>query len=357
MAIFALLAGVFVWRTRRQRLAAFLALPAIGLIGLLAYNVRSIGSVGGGYSDVQFVTPSLLRLTGLLISPNRGLLVYTPIAMLALPGLLWWRSHRAAWVPYLAAGILMYVLLYASYGGWWGGHTYGPRFLSDVLPALTLCAVPALERVCRTPAGRAVVAGLVAWSVGVQAIGAYCDFDIWNHTPVSVDTQSLRVWDWDDLQVVRALRGGWHGTDLAPLLWQLLTDAQPVLLRPLTPAALAGDIAIELPLRYRAGRLERLTLRVTNRGNAVWPAFSDYGHLDCRILGVWKQDGKNMDDSSQSVFLPRNLAPGEAVQITGHIDTPRRAGRYELDLVLVQMLSANSGIYGGAHQTVPVQVE
>ncbi len=359
MAIFALLASVFVWHTRRQRLPAFLALPASGLIGLFVYNVRSIGSVRGGYGDVHFVLPSLMRLAGLLISPNRGLLFYTPIAILAVPGLLWWRSHRAAWIPYLAVGTLLYLLLYASYPGWWGGHTYGPRFLIDILPALALCAVPTVGRVCRTPTGRAVVAGLVAWSLGVQAIGAYCDADIWNHMPVSVDAQSDRVWDWNDLQIVRALRGGWHGADLGPLLWQLLTDSRAALLRPLDPAALAGDIAIEqpLPLHYHAGRSERLTLQVTNQGTAVWPAFSDYGYLDCRILGVWKQDGKNLNDGSHSVLLPRNLAPGESIHIAGRIDTPARAGTYELDLILVQLLNDTSGVYGGAHQSVPVRIE
>jgi len=112
-----------------------------------------------------------------------------------------------------------------------------------------------------------------------------------------------------------------------------------------------------LPLHYRAGRPERLTLRLTNRGTAMWPAFSDYGDLDCRILGVWKQDGNSINDGSHSVLLPRNLAPGESIHISARIDTPSRFGTYELDLILVQLVNNASGIYGGAHQTVPVQVE
>ena len=359
MAIFAFLAAVFVWHKRRQRLPAFLALPVSGLVCLVLYNVGSAGSALGGYAGVSFVEPSLMRFLGLLLSPNRGLFFFTPTAALALPGVLRWRSHRAAWIPYLAAGVLLYLLLYSSFGGWWGGHTYGPRFLIDVLPAVALCAVPTVERLRSMPLGRAILGALAAWSVGVQAIGAYCDFDSWNHLPVSVDRQPQRVWDWSNLQIVRAVRGGWHGTDLGPLLWQMATDPRPALLSELDPAALAGDVAIEgpLPLRYPAGRLGRLIVRITNQGPAVWPAFTDYGFLDCRVIGVWKRDGETLENGASSFVLPRNLGPGESVEITRLITTPTHPGAYELDLALVQRLDNGKGIFGGAHQRVPVQVE
>jgi hypothetical protein len=368
MAIFAVLAAVFVWHKRRHRLPAFMALPVSGLVCLVLYNVRSVGSALGGYAagisfgehaSISFVEPSLMRFLGLLLSPNRGLLFFTPTAALAIPGVLRWRSHRAPWIPYLAAGILLYLLLYSSFWGWWGGHSYGPRFLIDVLPAVALCAVPTVERLRPLPLGRAALGALVAWSVGVQAIGAYCDVDYWNHVPVSVNSRDQRVWDWSDLQIVRALRGGWHGTDLGPLLWQMLTDPRPALLSPLNPTALAADIAVEgaLPLRYQAGRFERLIVRITNRGTAIWPVFSDYGHLDCRVVGVWKLGGETIEEGSFSLVLPRNLGPGESVQIASLIDTPVRRAAYELDLSLVQLLDNRSGIFGGAHQRVPVQVE
>jgi hypothetical protein len=359
MAIFAFLAAVFVWHTRRARLPAFLALPVFGLVCLVLYNVRSVGSALGGYAGVDFVTPSPMRFLGLLLSPNRGLFVYTPAAALAIPGVLSWRSHRAAWIPYLAAGILLYLLLYSSFVGWWGGHTYGPRFLIDVLPAVALCALPAVERLCARPFGRVFMAALAAWSVGVQAVGAYYDGDYWNHVPISVDQRSQRAWDWSDLQIVRALRGGWHGTDLGPLLWQMLTDPRPALLRTLAPAALAGDIAVEgaLPLRFHAGQFEWLSVRVTNKGTAVWPAFTDYGHLDCRVIGVWKLGGETVEDGAFSLVLPRNLGPGESALIVSMIDPPARHAADELDLALVQRLNDHSGIFGGARQRVAVEVE
>lgn len=359
MAVFAVLATVFVWRERRQRLAAFLGLPVGGVVCLVLYNVRSVGSALGGYTGVTFVAPSLVRLLGLLISPNRGLFIFTPAAALAVPGLLGWRSHRAAWIPYLAAGTIAYLLLYSSYVGWWGGHTYGPRFLIDVFPALVLCAVPTVERLARRRSGRAALVACAAWGVGVQAVGAYCDVDAWNHVPVSIDKQSERAWDWNDPQIVRALQGGWRGTDLGPLLWQMVTDPRPALLQPLDGSALGGAITVDnaLPLRFRAGRLERLSVRVTNGGTAMWPAFSDFGHLDCRVICQWKLGDANVGDSSQALHLPRNLGPGETVRVAGMIAPPSRPGTYDLDLVLVQTIGTDKGLYGGVHARVAVQVE
>jgi hypothetical protein len=326
---------------------------------LVFYNLRSVGSVLGGYSGVTFVAPNLMRLLGLLISPNRGLFIYTPAAALALTGLVSWRRHRAAWIPYLAAGTLGYLLLYSSYVGWWGGHTYGPRFLIDVLPAFVLCAVPTVERLAPQRLGRAVLIACATWSVAVQAVGAYCDYDSWNHVPVSIDHRSQRAWDWNDPQIVRALQGGWHGTDLGPLLWQMVTDPRPVLLQPLDRSALGGAIVIENapPLRFRAGRLERLRLRVTNGGTAMWPAFSDFGHLDCRVICQWELGDTNVGDITQGLHLPRNLGPGETVEVTGMIDTPSQPGTYDLDLALVQLLGTDKGIYGGVHTRVAVEVE
>jgi len=359
MAIFALLSTAFVWRERRRRLAAFLALPLGGVLCLLLYNVRSVGSALGGYTGVTFVAPNLMRLLGLLISPNRGLFIFTPAAALAVPGLVRWRTHRAAWIPYLAAGTLAYLLLYSSYVGWWGGHTYGPRFLIDVFPALALCAVPTVERLAPRRLGRAVMIACAAWGLGVQAVGAYWDLDGWNHVPISIDKQPQRAWDWSDPQIVRAFQGGWRGTDLGPLLWQMLKDPRPALLQPLDRSALGGAITVEdaLPLRFRAGRFERLSLRVTNGGTAMWPAFSDFGHMDCRVICLWKLGEANVDDFTQALHLPRNLGPGETIQVTGLLATPSRPGTYDLDLMLVQTLGTDKGLYAGVHARVAVQVE
>src|SRR5205814_541411 len=69
---------------RPTRLIAMLAGAAIGLAPLLAYNDLAFGSpLEQGYGIKSFATPIQTGLYGLLVSPSRGLLVYTPYVIFA----------------------------------------------------------------------------------------------------------------------------------------------------------------------------------------------------------------------------------------------------------------------------------
>ena len=46
-----------------------------------------------------------------------------------------------------------------------------------------------------------------------------------------LESHPERVWGWADLQIERTMRGKWHGAELAPLRWQMLTDPQAAPLR------------------------------------------------------------------------------------------------------------------------------
>ena len=55
---------------------------------------------------------------------------------------------------------------------------------------------------------RRVAAGLLAWSIAVAATGAFVyPHDVWNSDP-EVDVHHERLWDWSDLQIVRAWKAG-----------------------------------------------------------------------------------------------------------------------------------------------------
>lgn len=350
MLVFALAVALFVWRERRRGLPAFVA-GAAPVAGLLAwYNLLYVGSVTGGYIGGNFVPPSLGATAGLLFSPSRGLLVYTPLALLALP-VAWQRPSRApACLRALLLGVAGYLLLFTCFRYWWGGSCYGPRYLTDALPALALCAVPAVERLWPRPAGRAWILLLALWGVAVQAIGAYGDDDSWNRAPELVDRAPARLWDWRDPQILRALRSGWHGGELAPLALQALTDPRPVPLRRLEASDLSGRIesARPFPWRVRAGRPLVEELRIANDGGAMWPAFSDWGEYDVAVLARWWRDGE-LDLSRGALRrLPRNLGPGESTRLALRLDPPDRVGTHELELVAVQQNPLGGGWAGNA---------
>lgn len=360
MAVFALLALAFVWRERRRHLALFLA-PATAIAALLlAYNLGVAGAVAGGYAGTAplFRWPSPTSGLGLLLSPNRGLFVYTPAAALAVVAVVQ-RRAAAPWLRHLAVGMAAYVLLFACFEYWWAGNVYGPRYLVDILPALALCAVPAVERLWRRRLGRALLVALTAWGAAVQAIGVYGDDGSWNVSPYTILSRPERAWDWRDLQIVRAARAGWHGGDLAPLLWQMVRDPRPALLRELPPEALAGAVAVDAatPLRARAGAVLPVRLRVDNQGTAPWPAFSDYGRLQVGVLARWWRGGTPREDAGQLIPLPRSLGPGEGATLTATLAAPPEPGPHELELLVVQEIDLTHGGFGGASRRVPVTVE
>ena len=359
MLVFAALALLFIWRERRRRLLAFLSLPTLGMLFLLAYNLRLLGLFGGAYQRGRFTAPDPARFLGLLFSPSRGLFVYTPAALLAVLGMVQPDRRAPRCLAYLPFGAAAYLLLYSCWTGWWGGHCYGPRFLTDVLPALALCAVPVVQRWWPHRWGRLAIVLLVTWGVVVQVIGVYCDDRSWDKLPKSVDATPWRLWQWDDPQILRAAHAGWHGGDLASMLWQTLVSPEAALLRPLEAAQLGGEITLDdkPPTSYHRAGKGTLHLRVTNRGAVAWPAFSDFGYLQVALLYSWRLGESVVVGEGGAIDLPRNLGPGESTAVQARIDLPARPGAYTLEFNLLQVLNPEQGVSGGTTLRLPVQVE
>lgn len=149
-------------------------------------------------------------LAGLLVSPSRGLLIYSPIVAVALAGFA--DAARAPWqspLRWCAAGALVQFLLYGSYSVWWAGHTYGPRYLLDVLPILFPLAAAAVARIHMGRVRIALCTAALAWSIVVAATGAFVyPHDRWNNDPADVDRDHARLWQWSDPQFVRCWRSG-----------------------------------------------------------------------------------------------------------------------------------------------------
>jgi len=100
----------------------------------------------------------------------------------------------------------------AMFSVWWGGHSFGPRLVADVLPALVLGLVPVWTSVWGSRAGRMLLLAAFAASIAVEAIGAFhfpsARAVEWNTSPRNVDQAHDRLWDWRDPQLLRLLRNG-----------------------------------------------------------------------------------------------------------------------------------------------------
>lgn len=207
----------------RRWLLAYLG----GLLGVLAVfaavNLLSYGRLLPPYYSAGRISlhPAYREaLAANLVSPARGLLVFSPVVLLAVAGLvLRARAREVRALDLVVAGCVVAQLLVVSAQdeGWWAGHAYGPRFMSDVLPLLAFLSLPAVEALAGVlRSGRPTVWGKVAvgatglavlWSVAVNAEGAYLrSSTCWNAEPVTIDLRPGRVWDWHDPQVLSGYR-------------------------------------------------------------------------------------------------------------------------------------------------------
>lgn len=249
----ALLGGLVALQGRRE--AVGLAAGAAVVAGpWLLVNRWAYGSLLQPYYSGQRIGwhPDIVEVVAAnLVSPARGLFVFSPFLLLAPLGL------RARWRGPLRPGLatldrllaaigVLHLLAVSAYAEhWWGGHSYGPRFMTDVLVyaaalatpvTATLMAARATRTTPTTPAddplphpptrplpgerwarsarwrvgawsvaGRrpapATVVVVVAfgWALAVHAHGAVVDVDCWN-VAANPEMPHGRVWSWHDPQ-------------------------------------------------------------------------------------------------------------------------------------------------------------
>jgi hypothetical protein len=221
----ALLAFV-VWRRRRQALPAFLA-ACLVLLPLLIYNIHFFHSVWGGYGAIglghpghPFYAHSLVAgVAGLLISPAKGLLIFSPFLffLFVAPQRNDVQPTERVLALCLAAGVALQLLFYAR-TDWRAGGCYGNRFLLDALPAL-LWLLSLVVR--RRHTSLAALAGLIAVSVAIQGIGAFCyprghSDDLFYPKTLPRRVIAPAVWSWRDAPFLVEAQAGFASPDLLP---------------------------------------------------------------------------------------------------------------------------------------------
>ena len=203
-AIAVVLAGTWI-RSKPQHAVMATVIIASFVAAMCAANFRWFGHPLGALPLLQDVNSRVHATSaafglgfegfaGLLISPNRGLLIFSPVLLVAVAGIR--RSFAEGWrspLPWCVLALAAQYALYGSYAVWWGGHTYGPRYLVDVLPlTVPLAAIAMMEPRFRRGTVRACSAAL-AWSMLVAATGAFCyPNDGWNVDPSDIDRHADR---------------------------------------------------------------------------------------------------------------------------------------------------------------------
>ncbi len=90
-----------------------------------------------GYGNEWFTVNPWVGAGGMLFAFGRSLFIYAPIMLVAIPGL-WLLRRPAGMRAWLVVTPLAILLLHGAWWSWWGGWSWGPRFLTPVLPLLSL---------------------------------------------------------------------------------------------------------------------------------------------------------------------------------------------------------------------------
>jgi hypothetical protein len=202
--------ALYVVLTYRRQIASFVCAMAVPLLFMAIYSYLYLGSVmylGQGRSMVDDVSSpgGYLRgrfgegLSGLLFSPNRGMLVFDPIFAAGMVFLIYATFSRREWslYRYLLAGVVLSLWVYGHWLVWWGGYCFGYRLISELAPIMILATAMAWDRwLSRFLLTRWVFIAATLFSMYVHGLGAfYAYFSQFNYNPDSIDHDTARLWD------------------------------------------------------------------------------------------------------------------------------------------------------------------
>jgi hypothetical protein len=201
------------WAGRRRAvlLAAVASLP---MLLVLFYNLRFGGNIAGGYGVIGgarfFDHPLLPGTAGLLFSPGRGLFVYAPFLLFLVYAVRFLprTPEEKRLTVLLSAAVVIQIMLYAKVD-WRSGLSWGPRYMTDLLPFLMWMLVPVVERL--RGAARLSFLFATAVAIAIETIGAFC-YSGWvdnaiytiDHDPHEMD----EAWKWRNASFIACLKYG-----------------------------------------------------------------------------------------------------------------------------------------------------
>ena len=129
--------GVDALRTRSLPLIPAIVATIVVLPQLWLYHRATGHWLISAYGSLGFTFDSP-HLTGVLVSPRKGLFFYAPLLLLALPGLAALPDRLRQWRAPLAMLLVLNTYLIASWWDWQFGASYGHRGFVDFYPAFAL---------------------------------------------------------------------------------------------------------------------------------------------------------------------------------------------------------------------------
>lgn len=346
---------------RKEAFYLLLGLPS-ALISA-SWNIYYFGFslsklVVGGYSrfsdkNVSFVS-SYYSLTlkqfftgfwGLLISPSRGILVFTPVSLLAIPGA-WqvWQGRvgkdEKLFLCLTIAAIGIF-LQYCFFKVWAGGSCYGPRYLTDILPIacflISYCLAGWVEKWHQGKhklfsVKLAILTLLIALSTFTQTVGAFGTTN-WDGVPRPTPE---RIWQLHDSQIER------HTKHIFYKIFNPLGDRDRYLTNwngAIEWVRKGNGNLLKDGLEVTPSRKMIVTAEVKNTGQVPWIGYETGLTRGRTQLGISFLDSNNQPvrirmNQRSHLYVPGTSQPGETVTASGRVIFPQKLGDYKLVLDL-----------------------
>jgi hypothetical protein len=216
--------AIYYFMVHRRRFPIFCITGAVWLALFIAYSMNIWGEFIPPYFSTKRLSLSYfhIAITGNLISPGRGLLIYVPTVMIVVYLLIKKRRilPEKGLVLVGVSCILAQYMVNCFYPHWYGGHSYGSRLMTDVVPWMFLLGVLGISRWRRSGSipedskGRivpkiesALFITLLCISVFMNGCGAVSKkASRWNIYPVDIKVSNERLWDWSDPPFFRCFK-------------------------------------------------------------------------------------------------------------------------------------------------------
>jgi hypothetical protein len=208
----------YVIRFYRNHLNYYALAGIVSGLPFLLYNLLIFGTAFGGYShdfhQYVFTGDFLVHYLGLLVSPNVGLFIFTPVLIFSVVGYFRLKDicnpQLASTLFVFGPVILLTILTYSFFDGWFSTWCFGPRYLIGIVPVLIIYCALFFDSLIKSPANRlqklciaTIIIILVAASVIIQFIGVY----YYVYLP-SKGMDNQRVWEWNDSVITGSFDAG-----------------------------------------------------------------------------------------------------------------------------------------------------
>jgi hypothetical protein len=235
------------------------------------------------------------------------------------------RTPKARLMQLLSLASVATFANYAFFTRWQGGSTFGPRYLTDLMPTAALLLLYVIPRDIRTAtfAHRASIALLalsIAASVAIQVVGANGEPKTnWSGVPIDLTDAPGRIWNWNDNQIERDARA-----TIA------LHRANPTF-----PASYAADFdgrieSLKLSSNGTPGADASIEATLLNTGRSPWYNYETglfFGQVHLRIRFLDRSGALALE---RFVFITSSPKAGETTNAIGNFELPASPGTYRM---------------------------